>query len=67
MIVAAISIASRLMAICLLQVSLECVASAHISATLDLSFRDSAGVLWRRDRVGRLEEVLEGQACRRGS
>lgn len=27
---------------------------------LDLTFRDSAGVLWRRDQLGRLQEVLEG-------
>lgn len=28
---------------------------------LKIRFRDSSGVMWRRDRVGRLEEVPEGQ------
>jgi hypothetical protein len=29
---------------------------------LDLTFRDSSGVLWRRDRVGRLQEVLKDRS-----
>ncbi|MFC7500833.1 hypothetical protein [Nocardioides sp. GCM10030258] len=26
---------------------------------VDISFRDAAGILWRRDRLGRLDEVIE--------